>query len=95
MQNPLAKFLSETGTSQVAFAKNGPWRQATVSGWCNAVIPSIADAIAIEAASGGAVAVQDWADYTAWRKSGELPRASAVDQCGEHVTNGNARENAA
>lgn len=64
MQNPLAKYLSDEDLPQAKFAKRGPWRQATVSGWCNGTIPKITDALAIERATGGTVSVADWAEYT-------------------------------
>lgn len=63
MENPLAKYLAAAGLSQKAFADDLPARQATISGWCNDTIPSIPDAARIERATGGAVRVNDWADY--------------------------------
>lgn len=93
MENPLAKYLRETGLPQAKFAVRGPWRQATVSGWCNTVIPKIADALGIERATGGRVTVQDWAEYAASLDSNTVDRIAAQPQkvnaagsCGEQTT---------
>ena len=63
MENPLAAYLHRHGVSQAKFAERGGWRQATVSGWCNSVLPSIPLALEIERVSDGEVTVGAWATF--------------------------------
>ena len=63
MSSPLSVYLDRHGISQAKFAQRGGWRQATVSGWCNGVVPSIPLALQIESATEGEVTVNDWAAF--------------------------------
>ncbi len=76
MENPLAKYLKESKTSQAVFGARLPARQATVSGWCNNTTPSIADALRIERATGGVVAAVDWAEYVKHKTAHDVRAAS-------------------
>ena len=63
MKSPLSIYLKGHGETQTAFALRTGWRQATISGWCNGIIPSIPLALEIERATSGEVSVNDWASY--------------------------------
>ena len=75
MTNPLSDYLKGRSLSQASFARTHGWRQATISGWCNGVIPSIPLALEIERATGGKVTVAAWAAYAA-----EIGQAAPSDQ---------------
>lgn len=93
MQNPLANYLKSAKVSQHKFAALGPWRQATVSGWCNGVIPQINDARKIAEASNGGVTVNDWVQWSRHLEESDartLAQAGKVNKpaaCGEQATN--------
>lgn len=57
----LAKYLSEHGLSQAEFAATVESRQSFISRLANGVAkPSLAMAVEIERATGGAVPVESW-----------------------------------
>lgn len=65
MKSPLLIYLKRHGETQTAFALRTGWRQATISGWCNGVVPSIQWALEIQQATDGEVTVNDWASFAA------------------------------